>query len=162
MILVAHNLWVGADADYRGLDDEQRQAWAVVHCCKEPHHREALGYTGRGAPKDHPEYLFCFRDNRLILNMVDADDPAYVPKPMVDAAVSFTRQCLVMDKPVLIHCNQGRSRSPSIAMLVMAPDLPADFDKAELAMVAMYADYEPKNGVRSFAREHWAEYRGQA
>ena len=38
------------------------------------YHRQALGYRSRGAPKDHPEYLVARRGNRLILNIVDAND----------------------------------------------------------------------------------------
>lgn len=77
MIEVYPNLFVGDEADYRIVLN--MSGWFIVHACKEPFHRQALGYAGRGAPKDHPEYLVAERDGRLILNLVDAPNPAYIP-----------------------------------------------------------------------------------
>ncbi len=79
MILVFPHLYIGTEQDYdrrvKGMP-----GWMVVHACKEPYHRQLLGYKGRGAPKDHPEYLLARRGDRLYLNLVDTDDPAYNPK----------------------------------------------------------------------------------
>ena len=64
MIEVDKNLFVGAEIDehrIRGQSD-----WYVIHACKEPFHRQALGYSGRAASKDHPEYLIARREGRLI------------------------------------------------------------------------------------------------
>src|SRR5690606_13991133 len=83
-------------------------------------HRQALNYKGHGADRDHPEYLFARRDNRLILNMVDTPDHRYVQKRMVDAAVDFIDDQIRAGRKVLVHCNQGGSRGPSIALLYMA------------------------------------------
>jgi hypothetical protein len=56
MIEVYSKLFVGDELDYERKVSHQT-GWATVHACKEPYHREALGYSSRGAPKDHPEYL---------------------------------------------------------------------------------------------------------
>lgn len=161
MIEVATSLFVGDQGDYEALEARGLWDWVIVHACKEPHHRQAVGYSGRGAPKDHPEYLIARRDNRLILNLVDADDPAYIPKEIIDAAVSFIRDNMIRYK-VLVHCNQGASRAPTIAMLAIAPSLSADFLTAEEKFSAeLYQPYMPKNGMRSFAQTHWAEYHGR-
>lgn len=85
MIEVYPNLFVGDEADARTA--LSATGWFIVHACKEPFHRQELGYTGRAAPKSHPEYLIAERDGRLILNLVDAPKPAYNPKEVVDAAV---------------------------------------------------------------------------
>ncbi len=53
MIEIHPNLYVGHQGDYEYLVQGQ-DGWAVVHACKEPYHRNLLGYTTRGAPKDHP------------------------------------------------------------------------------------------------------------
>jgi Dual specificity phosphatase, catalytic domain len=158
MIEVAPGLHVGSQLDFENLPDGH--GMAIVHGCKEPHHRKALGYTGRAAPKDDPEYLFARRDDRLILNLVDVADPAYVARELIDTAVEFITEMRAGGREVLVHCNQGRSRSPTIAMLVMAKSLPADFKDAEEAFREIYPDYDPANGMREFARTNWDDYRG--
>ena len=42
MIEVASGLWVGSQADFEALPEDH--SLAIVHACKEPHHRAALGY----------------------------------------------------------------------------------------------------------------------
>jgi hypothetical protein len=49
VIEVRPNLFVGGGADFDAVWDEP--GWMILQCAKEPWHREALGYTGRGAPK---------------------------------------------------------------------------------------------------------------
>ena len=93
VIEVFPNFWIGDEQDYYGIAGRQA-GWAVVHACKEPFHRQALGYSGRAAPKQHPEYLFARRGDRLILNLIDADSPAFVPKEIVDAALAFIHEKL--------------------------------------------------------------------
>ncbi len=83
MIEVAPRLYVGTDKDFQQLIMPER--WGVVHACKEPYHRMALGYTKQGAPKDHPEYLYAVRNGHLILNLVDVEDPKYVAKQIIEA-----------------------------------------------------------------------------
>jgi len=156
LIEVRPLLFVGDQGDAESIHSDQ--SWAVVHACKEPYHRQALGYTGRAAPKDHPEYLVARRENALILNLVDVDDPAYVRVEIVDAAIEFMNSR--KDVRVLVHCNQGRSRSPTLAMLADAASLPEKFDEAEEAFRAKYASYNPARGMREFARANWAKYRG--
>ena len=53
------NLFVGSQTDYES-NPKMFDNWFVVHACKEPYHRNALGYTGRSAPKDSPYYLFLY------------------------------------------------------------------------------------------------------
>lgn len=156
MIEVARCLYVGSQADYEGAT--WGSDWYFVHACKEPHHREALGYTGRAAPKDHPEYLWAHRPGRLILNIVDAADPQYIQQAMIDEAVRFIRDHISTGQNVFIHCNQGRSRSPTIAMLAIAPGLSADFIAAEEQFNGLYPPFAPARGMREFARANWSRY----
>ena len=84
------------------------EGWAVVHACKEPFHRMALGYVTRGAPRNHPDYLYSNRPgNRLALNMIDADNSKYVSKEMVDVAIDYIDEKLRKGFKVLVHCNEG-------------------------------------------------------
>lgn len=157
MIEVASGLWVGSQADFEALPEDH--SLAIVHACKEPHHRAALGYQGRAAPKDHDEYLFAYRPGCLILNLVDVEDPAYVRAELIDAALAFIAERRREGQGVLVHCNQGHSRAPTIGMLAMAADLPEEFTEAEEGFRGIYPDYAPANGMREFALNNWDSYR---
>lgn len=136
--------------------------WYVVQAAKEPWHRRALNYTGRAAPKDHPEYLVARRDKVLILNLIDVDDPSFVSVAMIDEAVAFVRDARGREQTVLIQCNQGQSRSPTLGMLVIAPELAPDFENAETQFRSICPQYEPSKGMREFARANWNRYKGDA
>ncbi|MFP4029619.1 MAG: phosphatase [Candidatus Brocadiia bacterium] len=161
MIEIYPGLYVGNEIDYERTVKGQ-EGWRVVHACKEPYHRQLLGYKGRGAPKDHPEYLVAERGNRLFLNFVDAHDPDYIPKEIVDSALSFAREGLNAGFQVLVHCNLGQSRSPSLGLLYLAAYTDAipscSLEAAEEAFREVYPAYCPKNGIRGFLDEHWEEY----
>ncbi|HDQ00168.1 MAG TPA: hypothetical protein ENN22_13440 [bacterium] len=109
MIEICPNLFVGDQDDYE-QNVKYQSGWRVVHACKEPYHRQLLGYKTRGAPKDHPEYLLVTRGKRLYLNLVDVEDPAYVAKEIMDNALSFIDEALKGGDKVLVHCIQGESR----------------------------------------------------
>jgi hypothetical protein len=112
MIEILGNLFVGNQDDYE-FSVKRQDGWAVVHACKEPYHRQALGYKTQGAPKTHPEYLIARRGERLILNLVDADNPAYIPAEIIDAALAFIHEQLASERRVLVHCNQVYSKPSS-------------------------------------------------
>jgi predicted protein tyrosine phosphatase len=161
MIEIYPNLHIGNQDDYE-LNVARQSGWAVVHACKEPYHRQALGYTGRAVSKTHPEYLIARRENRLILNLVDVDNPAYIPKEIMDAALTFVDEQLSSGIKVLVHCNQGGSRSPSIGLLYLAKftdKLPtSSFSEAENSFRSLYPPYSPAAGVRGFMMQHWTLY----
>jgi predicted protein tyrosine phosphatase len=161
MIEVYPNLFVGDEIDYE-LNVIGQEGWAVVHACKEPYHRQALGYRGREAPERHPERLVARRGYRLILNMVDARDPELFPKEMIDAALDFIYEALAKGLKVLVHCNRGDSRSPSIALLYMAArlgELPTEsLEAAEEKFRTLYPNYNPKPGIYEHLRQNWHRY----
>jgi len=161
MIEVYPGLHIGDERDYE-LQVKHLDGWRIVHACKEPYHRRELGYRGKGAPKNHPEYLIAPRGHRLILNLVDAPDPAYIPKEIVDAALDFIAEGLRSGHKVLVHCNLGESRSPAIGLLYLAAftgKIPSDsLEKAESAFLKIYPGYRPSTGIRGFLAQHWGEY----
>lgn len=161
MIEISKNLFIGNQDDYE-FNVKGNDGWSVVHACKEPYHRNLLGYAGRGAPKNHPEYLLAKRDDRLFLNIVDVDSPDYIAKEIIDTALQFIKNELNNDRKCLVHCNQGESRSPSIGFLYLASNntLSKDFVTAENEFRKIYPSYNPKNGIRGFIRNHWDEYVG--
>jgi predicted protein tyrosine phosphatase len=160
MLEIHKNLYIGNETDYEELVKDKPD-WHIVHACKEPYHRDLLGYTGRGAPKDHPEYFFAIRDNQLFLNIVDADNPQYIPNIIIDESLRFIDAALINNKKCLVHCNLGESRSPSIGLLYLAFKgvIQADsFLEAEQTYRHIYPDYNPNNGIRGFMQLNWSKY----
>ena len=161
MIEIFPHLFIGTESDYENTVKFKNE-WYVVHACKEPYHRQLLGYTGRGAPKNHPEYLMATRDNRLFLNLVDAADPAYIPRPIIDESLRFINKALQSGRSVLVHCNLGESRSPGIGLLYLVKYtdvLPkTSLIEAESEFIKLYPPYHPKNGIRGFLLTYWDEY----
>lgn len=159
---ITKNLFIGSQEDYEN-DVKYKEGWFVIHACKEPYHRQALGYTGRAASKSHPEYLIARRPNRLILNLIDADTPEYVPSEIIDAAIATIDENL-SHKKVLVHCNQGMSRSATIGLLYLRYTgvIPTDnFILAEEAYRKLYPGYNPSSGLRRFAEMNWMKYKRQ-
>jgi hypothetical protein len=159
MIEVYTNLFVGS------VDDEisvrGQRGWFVIHACKEPYHRQELGYKGQGAPKHHPEYLIARRPGRLILNLVDAPDVNYVPPEIIDAALEAIDQNITSSK-VLVHCNLGQSRSPAIAFLYLAKFSDVfgerDFEGALRRFQELYPPFAPARGMADYVRLNWLKY----
>lgn len=102
------------------------------------------------------------RENRLILNLVDVADPAYIAKIIIDKAIG----CIaghINEMKVLVHCNQGASRSATIGLLYLhsvGEINTDDFEQAEAQYAARYPLYMPANGMRLFAKSHWEDYAG--
>ena len=163
MIEVHPNLFVGSEADEQ--QNRGCPGWFVIHACKEPYHRQALGYSGRAAAKDHAEYLIARRDGRLILNLVDVDDVRYIGSELVDAALSAIEDNIASMR-ILLHCNQGHSRSPTIAFLYLAKYttrfLGLTHADALEAFRAVYPHYNPARGMADYARINWISYQRTA
>lgn len=161
MIEIHPDLYIGNEYDSE-RNVRHEPGWCVVHACKEPYHRQALGYTGRAAPKNHPEYLVARRDNRLILNLVDAPDPAYIPQEIIDTALEYIDTSLRAGNHVLVHCNEGRSRSPGIGLLYLTTYTDrfkgVDFVRAETLFRSIYPPYNPKPGIRGYMKKYWSAY----
>ncbi len=159
MIEVHTNLFVGSQDDEAAIRGQA--GWFVVHACKEPYHRQALGYTSPGAPKQHPEYLLAERPARLILNLVDVAQVSFIAPIIVDTALGAIDRHIGEFK-VLVHCNQGLSRSPSIALLYLLKHTDAlgsqDPAAALLAFRRLYPPYAPAQGMADYVRLNWAKY----
>lgn len=158
MIEVHRNLFVGDDSDAAAVGGEP--GWFIVHAAKEPYHRAALGYTGQGAPKGDPEYLFAHRDGSIALNLIDGPDPAMIPREAITEALRAIQHNITNGRKVLVHCNQGRSRSPTIALLWMCIYC-ADFDdctydEAAARFAKIYPAFAPAAGMGGYARNIFA------
>jgi hypothetical protein len=152
---VRKNLYVGKQVDYEVL--RYRKDFCFVLAAKEPWHRDAVGYKGRSAPLGHPERFISRRRNRLILNMIDADEKKYFIGEFFDEALGFIDDARLRGLNVLIACNQGRSRAPGIAMLWMARagEIRPDFFDALDDFKNIYSDIHLGAGIFCFLRDNW-------
>ncbi len=158
---ICHNCFVGPREDYENLVARE-EGWWVVHATKEPYHRRAVGYEGADPEPSHPEYLAARRGRRLILNLIDAPVAVEIPRMIFDTALSFIHEGLLSGARVLIHCDQGVSRSASIGLLYLrcyTNLCPAeDFAEAERIYTQIYPPFNPGKAIRHFLRSHWREY----
>ena len=84
--------------------------------------------------------------------------PIYT-NPIMQSAMRFIEKN-ISERKVLVHCNQGLSRSPSIALLYLATqkyiannsysDAIADFRK-------MYPAFNPGRGIALYMNNNWAK-----
>ncbi|WP_165750431.1 dual specificity protein phosphatase family protein [Cellulophaga sp. Z1A5H] len=158
MVEIEKNLFVGNLINYLELQFDSE--FYFVQACKEPCHRKALGYTGRTPEKNHPEYLIAYRERRIILNMIDPPTGKYFENILFESSLVFIDENLNKGKKVLIHCNQGISRSPSIGMLYLATKEKirnGNFDLAKDDFMKIYPDYQP-SGIREFLTKNWNHY----
>src|SRR5436309_10125261 len=118
MIEVVANLFVGTKHDYETSVAGQA-GWAIVHACKEPYHRRAVGYWLWGVPKSHPECLIARRGNRVMVCLLDLPVSLFIKKAMIDQVLDFIDEMRAGGLKVMVHCVAGRSRSPSITLLYL-------------------------------------------
>jgi protein-tyrosine phosphatase len=142
------NLYIGNEDD---VPKARERGYAIISACKDGKvsHRQLLGYTGMGAPKGD-DYLVARRPGHLYLNLIDGDDPSYVPDKILDAALSFISESLDHNNPILVHCVEGKSRSASLGLLWLVKNgkLPANYNAAARQFQKLYPDYGPSDGIR--------------
>lgn len=131
---------------------------AVVHACKEPCHRGAVGYTTRSIPSHHPNYLVLERGHHLYLNLIDPPQPLFM-MPSFEAFLKFVDR-EIAERPVLIHCNQGESRAPSLTLLYMAKRLdalPSDSYAGAATVFRQKYAYNPGRGIETWLTTNWSK-----
>ena len=139
---------------------------AYVHGCKHPCHLEAVGYTG-SLPPSHLYWLHYSRSDMMIdshelfLNLVDPPSPSLFKKKSFDVFLEYMMGVHVHGKEVNIHCNEGKSRGPSLALLYGAKilgELPnSSYEDAAMAFKKLYRDYEPAHGISKWLTANWKQ-----
>lgn len=151
---ISNYLFVGDDKDCEMLRARRHNDMFVIHACKTCHSRE-LGYRG-SLPKDDPHYLFYEKEKELFLNMIDPPTPLFSNTLFIQAISFINRH----PGNVLIHCDKGFSRAPSVAIAYLANwnELPADsYNSAVKAYRAIDPLYEPGKGIAEYLKTHWHE-----
>ena len=96
--------------------------FAVVHAWKSPCHQQAVGYRV-ALPHDDRYYLALETPHNLYLNLIDPPTPLFRVNSFRHFRSFAASWYLQAGHGLLIHCNQGQSRAPSLAMLFLAKDL---------------------------------------
>lgn len=154
------HLFVGSDEDYLKIKD--REGWSFLRCCKEGPggHRDTLDYKTLAAPKG-PTYLSVDQRNRRALNFIDPSDPNFIPMEMVRKGLDFIDKRLAAGDNVLVACNTGHSRGPTMGLLYLRAigDLTGNFHHSESFYRKLYTKYDPGIGMRQFASQHWLDFK---
>ena len=161
MIEVYPGLFVGTQRDCPLYAARLAGRWATVHAYP-PCHCDALGYTTLGTPEG-PEYYLARREQHLLLNLPDAARPEFIHKEaQIDPALHFIDEQRALGASILIHCEQGWSRSSSLALLYLATRLGAlpndSLAAAEAQFKVHYPGYLPGYGIWAHLRDHWPQY----
>jgi protein-tyrosine phosphatase len=131
---------------------------AVVHACKLPCHSKAV--NGKFLDRADPNYLSVRDPFNLYLNIVDPAIPLFFIETF-KIALSFMKEQWAAKRPILIHCNGGWSRSPSLALLFLAkitktlPD--HSYLSASRPFLLLYPRFSPGAGIKKFLETHWQE-----
>jgi len=154
--IVGTGIWVGDISAGRNCVRDDR--WAVVNTSKH-FHAELVGVPAIRL-KSSPHYLKLQRDGLLSFNMVDAEARYYNmlgPQAFVDALDCVDTWRGV--RSILINCDRGTSRSPTVALLYASKRLgiipDASFAEARSAFRELYPAYQPA-GIGNFVAMHWA------
>lgn len=157
--LLETNLFIGTLDD---LSHTNNQEWAVVHATQTIHY-QIFGWnrTTHKPGKNHPNYIYYEEDNRISLNWVDGAEYLY----NWSGVETFIKILNFIDKwipkkNVLIHCDQGQSRSPTLGLLYLAKRtkiIPDDsFQAAKKEFVKYYPYYLP-SGIGEYVEKNWNE-----
>lgn len=131
-----------------------------MHCCKNPCH---AARHGQKVEKDSPFYLSEeYRENgkeHLALNMIDPPVPLFYLETF-ERALLWARKQLSHGRKIVLHCNEGKSRAPSMAIVIGAHllgILPRTSFKAAVEEFELQTgvEYRPGGGIKQFLTEHW-------
>lgn len=150
--------FVGEDQSCK--DHKSQPDFAIVHACKDPCHKQGVGYSGN-LDKNDPRYLVFEDGKNLYLNMIDAPFPMKPEfgNPLFKSAFNFIDENLQdPEMNVLVHCNVGGSRGPSIAMAYLAKKGmigAISFEHAKTEFKEIYPGYEPGKGIAHYLENNW-------
>ena len=157
---IIDRLFVGNDSDCF----HHKEGWVCIHACKIKCHQRAVGYTGN-LRKRHPNYLHKKEENNLYLNIIDPPIPLF-PNELFEYFFEFIIPHWENGKNILIHCNQGQSRAPSLALLFLAKYLGMisnlSYDSAVQDYKKLDEYFNPGNGIAKHYKRNWDQLRPEA
>jgi hypothetical protein len=152
---VYERVFVANELSCRRGDDE----WAVVHACKSPCHQNAVGYK-KSLLNSHPHYLVLIEGPDLFMNIVDPPIPLFMPASFTNF-LEFSDKHWLAGHKLLIHCNKGESRAPSLALLFLAKRRSVltndSYQSARVEFELLYPNYRPGQGIQMYFSRQWNE-----
>jgi hypothetical protein len=140
MIEIYGGIYIGSEDDLPAVP----HGWSIIHAAKHPY------FVDLAAP---PGVLWVQDGKVLTLNIVDSDDPFYFRKDVIIEAIKF----IAARRPVFIHCNEGKSRAPSIGMAYVGRLYGWTFEESEKWIKSVYPPYFPNRGIRGFLKKTWGQ-----
>ena len=127
---------------------------AVVHACRTCFGRRVT--DDKDTQRDRPNYLTFEDGHHLYMDLIDWPKPEFEIEIFFKFIEFVDRQ--IKERGVLIHCNKGESRAPSLALLYMAKRLALlpneNYDLAAECFRQQFP-YSPSRGISSWLRQHW-------
>jgi predicted protein tyrosine phosphatase len=81
------------------------------------------------------------------------------PNELFAAFLPFAREMWDSGKQLLIHCNQGESRAPSLALIFLAKHLQAvsneSYAMARTDFNQVFPHYMPGRGIETYLTNNW-------
>lgn len=158
---IIKGLWLGSDED---VPEAKKRGYARLTCAKDgpDGHREILGYTTLGAPKDK-NYLFARKGDHAAMNLIDVEDPDFISDAMLDKGLQFINEMMSEGKKILVHCNAGMSRGPTTVMMYLRTigELDQPFNRAKHIFKTLYPKFDPGHGMLFHAMSRWDELKGK-
>jgi len=144
MTKMYENIYLGTRADWLKISQSDYSNWAVLHAC-------ASCFSDRASDRIFQT------ENELFLNWVDSSNPDDFLVEEFYAAFNF------IDKwkgshSVLIHCDYGQSRSPSLLMAYLAlrqQSLPPTFFAALSEFQKLCPQHVSPSGILKFIKQEW-------
>ncbi|MEX1014324.1 MAG: hypothetical protein WDZ80_04155 [Candidatus Paceibacterota bacterium] len=112
-------------------------------------------------PNTHPNYLVKEDELNLYLNIIDPPVPLFMPETFT-AFLKFAVHHFEEDRNFLIHCNQGESRAPSLALLFLAKHVKSisdeSYEKAREEFESVFPGYRPGRGIQIYLKKEWKNF----
>jgi hypothetical protein len=153
------NLYVGTDVDHAAVAGNPD--WAIVNTAQNIHYGyNGWNWTDRKPSRLDPNYLLMRRGQLISANLVDTASRFY----NMFGTSGFVQLLDFIDewlptKRVLVNCNRGESRSPSVALLSLAKRAKTissnSYESAAADFVRIDPAYLP-GGIAGFLSSNWS------
>lgn len=166
MYKIINNLYVGPVST---VPFAKECNFSVLGACKYPLHQlnarmEGMNRDGYLKVNKHgKEYYYAERDHALYCNLIDADSMQYIPDIIIERALKFIADEIADGRNVLVVCNNGVSRSPSIALMYLIRagffDARYTFDDVLKVFRKIYLLYTPNKGMYDYTKRFFERYK---
>lgn len=155
--LLDTDLYVGNINDLMKINETE---WAIVHATQTIHYKYfGWNRTTNKPNKNHPNYILYERDNHLSLNWVDGAAYLYNwsgPETFIKVLDFIDKW--IKTKKVLVHCDQGFSRSPTLCLLYLSKRTDklssTSYEEAKKAFINIFPEYNP-GGIGDYISKNW-------